>query len=75
MNLKIGRILGWHVWKVLNGAQTPFTHVAVSIYDLDVADEDYTPKKWTEIFPDLTEDELKDWGEKNNKNRKIIFNY
>tara|TARA_B100001250_G_scaffold413098_1_gene446121 strand:- start:200 stop:940 length:741 start_codon:yes stop_codon:yes gene_type:complete len=68
-----GRILGWHVWKVLNGAQTPFTHVAVSIYDLDLADEDYTPKKWTEIFPDLTEDELKDWGEKNNKNRKIIF--
>ena len=34
-----GRILGWHVWKVLNGSQTPFTHVAVSIYDLDIVDD------------------------------------
>ena len=48
-----GQIYGWHVWKVINGAQTPFTHLAVSIYDLDKMDEDYKGKKWTEVFPDF----------------------
>ena len=67
------RILGWHVWKVINGAQTPFTHLAVSIYDLDKLDDDYTPKKWTEEFTDMTESELRDWAKKNNENRKIVF--
>ena len=68
-----GRILGWHVWKVLNGAQTPFTHLAVTIYDMDKMDEDYTPKKWTDEFKDMTQSELRDWGKKNNDNRKIVF--
>ena len=68
-----GRILGWHVWKVINGAQTPFTHLAVSVYDLDKMDEDYTPKKWTDEFTDMTEAELRSWFSKNNENRKIIF--
>ena len=68
-----GRILGWHVWKVINGAQTPFTHLAVSVYDLDKMDEDYTPKKWTEEFTDMTEAELRGWFSKNNENRKIVF--
>ena len=68
-----GRILGWHVWKVINGAQTPFTHLAVSIYDLDNMDEDYTSKKWTDEFTDMTEAELRGWFTKNNENRKIVF--
>ena len=65
-----GRILGWHVWKVINGAQTPFTHLSVSVYDLDKMDEDYTPKKWTDEFTDMTEAELRSWFSKNNENRK-----
>ena len=68
-----GRIYGWHVWKVINGAQTPFTHLAVSIYDLDKMDENYQGKKWTEVFPDFAQNELQDWGRKNAENRKIIF--
>jgi len=57
-----GRILGWHVWKVINGAQSPFSHLAVTVYDMDKMDEDYTPKKWTEEFTDMTQAELRDWG-------------
>jgi len=67
------RILGWHVWKVINGAQSSFTHLAVSIYDMDKMDDDYTPKKWTEEFSDMTEAELRDWAKKNRENRKIVF--
>ena len=68
-----GRILGWHVWKVINGAQSPFSHLAVTVYDMDKMDEDYTPKKWTEEFTDMTQVELRDWGKKNSENRKIVF--
>ena len=68
-----GRILGWHVWKVINGAQSPFTHVAVTVYDLDKIDDDYTPKKWSDEFTDMTQSELREWATKNNQNRKIIF--
>ena len=68
-----GRILGWHVWKVINGAQSPFSHLAVTVYDMDKMDEDYTPKKWTEEFTDMTQSELMDWGKKNSENRKIVF--
>ena len=68
-----GRVLGWHVWKVLNGAQTPFTHLAVTIYDMDKMDENYTPKKWTEEFTDMTQSELREWAKKNGENRKIVF--
>jgi len=68
-----GQILGWHVWKVINGAQTPFTHLAVTVYDMDKLDNDYTPKKWTEEFTDMTQAELRDWASKNNENRKIVF--
>ena len=67
------RILGWHVWKVLNGAQTPFTHLAVTIYDMDKMDDNYTPKKWTEEFTDMTQSELREWAKKNGENRKIVF--
>ena len=67
------RILGWHVWKVLNGAQTPFTHLAVTIYDMDKMDDKYTPKKWTEEFTDMTQSELREWAKKNGENRKIVF--
>ena len=67
------RILGWHVWKVLNGAQTPFTHLAVTIYDMDKMDDNYTPKKWTEEFTDMTQSELREWAKKNRENRKIVF--
>ena len=68
-----GQILGWHVWKVVNGPQFPYTHLAVAVYDLDNANEDSEAPKWTDLFPDLTEEELEDWGEKNAKNRKIVF--
>ncbi len=68
-----GQILGWHVWKVVNGPQFPYTHLAVAIYDLENSDEDFEAPKWTELFPDLTEEELEDWGEKNAENRKIVF--
>ena len=69
-----GRILGWHIWKVINGPQTPFTHLAVTVYDMDEMDNDYTPKKWSDEFTDMTESELRQWGRKNNENRKIVFN-
>jgi len=68
-----GRILGWHVWKVINGAQSPFTHLAVTVYDMDIMDEDYVGKKWTEEFTDMTQSELMDWARKNRENRKIVF--
>ena len=68
-----GRILGWHVWKVINGAQSPFTHLVVSVYDMDIMDEDYEGKKWTEEFTDMTQSELMDWARKNRENRKIVF--
>ena len=68
-----GQILGWHVWKVVNGPQFPYTHLAVAIYDLENSDEDFEAPKWTELFPDLTEEELEEWGEKNAENRKIVF--
>ena len=67
------RILGWHVWKVLNGAQTPFTHLAVTIYDMDKMDDNYTPKKWTDEFTDMTQSELREWAKKNGENKKIVF--
>ena len=54
-----GQILGWHVWKVVNGPQFPYTHLAVDI-DLDNANEDSEAPKWTDLFPDLTEEELED---------------
>jgi len=40
---------------------------------MDKMDDDYTPKKWTEEFTDMTESELRDWAEKNGENRKIVF--
>ena len=36
-----GIILGWHVLKVINGAQSSFSQVVVSVYDMDKMDEDY----------------------------------
>ena len=36
-------------------------------------DEDYTSKKWTDEFTDMTEAELRGWFTKNNENRKIVF--
>ena len=53
--------------------QFPYTHLAVAIYDLENSDEDFEAPKWTELFPDLTEEELEEWGEKNAENRKIVF--
>ena len=40
---------------------------------MDKLDNDYTPKKWTEEFTDMTQAELRDWASKNNENRKIVF--
>ena len=69
------RILGWHVWKVLNGAQTPFTHLAVTIYDMDKMDDNYTPKKWTEEFTDMTQSELREWAKKMEKTEKLFLKH
>jgi len=33
------------VWKVINGAQSPFRHLLVAIYDIDKMDGDYEGKK------------------------------
>ena len=68
-----GQALGWHVWKVINGPQTPFTHVAVTTYDLDKMDEDYKVSSWAERLPDITEDHLQLIGQSINANRKIVF--
>ena len=68
-----GRILGWHVWKVINGAQSPFSHLAVSVYDMDKMDEDYTPKKWTEEFTDMAKSELMDWDKRIVKTEKLYL--
>ena len=58
---------------MVNGPQFPYTHLAVAVYDLENSDEDFEAPKWTELFPDLTEEELEDWGEKNAENRKILI--
>ena len=36
-----------------------------------VAENIATPKKWTDEFKDMTQSELRDWGKKNNDNRKM----
>ena len=40
---------------------------------MDEMDNDYTPKKWSDEFTDMTESELRQWGRKNNENRKALF--
>ena len=40
---------------------------------MDKMDDNYTPKKWTEEFTDMTQSELREWAKKNGENRKIVF--
>ena len=68
-----GRILGWHVWKVINSSQSPFSQLAITVYDMDKMDEDYTPKKWTEEFTDMAKSELMDWDKRIVKTEKLYL--
>lgn len=68
-----GRILEWHVWKVINGAQSPFSQLAITVYDMDKIDEDYTTKKWTEEFTYMTKAELMDWDKRIVKTEKLYL--
>ena len=68
-----GRILGWHVWRVINSSQSPFSQLAITVYDMDKMDEDYTPKKWTEEFTDMAKSELMDWDKRIVKTEKLYL--
>jgi hypothetical protein len=67
-----GQIMGWHVWKVINGPQEPYTHVVVSIYDLDKMDDDYTSDTWAERMPNITQSHREMIGQSIGENRKIV---
>ena len=45
-----GQILGWHVWKVVNGPQFPYTHLAVAVYDFENSDEDFEVQNGLNCF-------------------------
>jgi hypothetical protein len=70
-----GRILGWHVWKVVDTAQADYTHLAVTVYDMDKMDDDYdwSWASWTKRLPNLTEAHAREIAEMINDNRKIVF--
>ena len=68
-----GRIVGWHVWKVIGAAQADYTHLVVSVYDIDKLDEDYDWKGWPERLSNLTEEHAREIPKMIGENREIVF--
>ncbi len=68
-----GRIMGWHVWKVIGAAQADYTHLVVSVYDIDKLDEDYQWKGWAKRLSNLTEEHAREIPKMIGENREIVF--